>query len=72
MFIKETKNGVVVGLQTANTLPVNPNYSYVEITEAEYLAIRAEWAATLTPVVQPTQEERLSALEEAVLGLMGV
>lgn len=30
------------------------------------------WKSIPTPAIEPTQEERLSALEEAVLGLMGV
>ena len=45
MFIKEMKNSIVVGAQSAHAKPVDANgYTYAEITQSEYESILQEFA----------------------------
>ena len=45
------------------------NGQYIELTPEEIAALEAEQANQPTP--EPTQEERLSAIESAMLALLG-
>lgn len=66
MFYKETKNGIITGIQQTDGTPQADGYEYTEISESEHEAIKADMLTSQQSVVVPSAEERIAALEEII------